>query len=458
MLDYDFVEGSFADLTADGMLISTGEAERKGLARGLDASDVLVGTQPRRSRCRASTAPSELGRRRASSHRDTVRRARRSRTPPGSCSSTRADGVSATPTSAPPSTRRSSDYGIGELQDREQFIDGRGDIVDQSLSFIYGLLGLSVIIAVFGIVLTMLLAVYERRRETGLLRAVGMTRSQVRTTVRWESVLTSLYGAVVGVVLGLGARLRRHRRPARPGARPLHRPVDGDRRDRRRRVRRRRARRRDPGAAGDTVRHPPGDRRRRLTDPQDLVRSPTLRGVDARPRTRAHQAVGSSADEQSCPGPRVHPEGSRRSPSPSWSLLRDRRHHHRHPLRRRRSARLRPPRTTFPPMQMLLAPPQAGKGRKKSSRRQPGGGGGGTSVHGALRPRNGRRSGVLVHPARPGRGRPTIRRRNGSCRGRGLRRRRRGRSVPRARHAAGRSPSPARRTRAPRGWRRPRTW
>jgi putative ABC transport system permease protein len=49
----------------------------------------------------------------------------------------------------------------------------------------------------------MLLAVYERRREIGLLRAVGMTRSQVRATVRWESVLTSLYGAVVGVAVGL---------------------------------------------------------------------------------------------------------------------------------------------------------------------------------------------------------------------------------------------------------------
>jgi putative ABC transport system permease protein len=62
---------------------------------------------------------------------------------------------------------------------------------------------LSIVIAVFGIVLTLLLAVYERRRETGLLRAVGMTRAQVRITVRWESVLTSVYGAVVGVVMGL---------------------------------------------------------------------------------------------------------------------------------------------------------------------------------------------------------------------------------------------------------------
>jgi putative ABC transport system permease protein len=95
-------------------------------------------------------------------------------------------------------------YGIGQLQDREEFIGSRADIVDRSLTFVYGLLALSIVIAVFGIVLTLLLAVYERRRETGLLRAVGMSRSQVRTTVRWESVLTSLYGAIVGVVFGLG--------------------------------------------------------------------------------------------------------------------------------------------------------------------------------------------------------------------------------------------------------------
>ena len=60
-----------------------------------------------------------------------------------------------------------------------------------------------IMIAAFGIVITLLLAVYERRREIGLLRAVGMTRAQIRTTVRWESVITSVYGAVVGVVMGL---------------------------------------------------------------------------------------------------------------------------------------------------------------------------------------------------------------------------------------------------------------
>ena len=72
-----------------------------------------------------------------------------------------------------------------------------------SLVVVFGLLLLSIMIATFGIVITLLLAVYERRRETGLLRAVGMTRAQVRTTVRWESVITSVYGAAVGVLMGL---------------------------------------------------------------------------------------------------------------------------------------------------------------------------------------------------------------------------------------------------------------
>jgi putative ABC transport system permease protein len=55
-----------------------------------------------------------------------------------------------------------------------------------------------------GIIITLLLSVFERQRELGLLRAVGMTRKQVRTTVRWESVITSLLGAVTGIILGIG--------------------------------------------------------------------------------------------------------------------------------------------------------------------------------------------------------------------------------------------------------------
>jgi putative ABC transport system permease protein len=97
----------------------------------------------------------------------------------------------------------SEDLGIGKLESRDEYIDSQAAQVDQFLALIYGLLFLSVIIAIVGIIITLLLSVFERRREIGLLRAVGMTRSQVRTMVRWESVITSLFGAVTGVVLGI---------------------------------------------------------------------------------------------------------------------------------------------------------------------------------------------------------------------------------------------------------------
>ena len=96
-----------------------------------------------------------------------------------------------------------TDKGLGELQSRDEFIDSQSGQVNQILGLIYGLLALSVIIAIVGIVITLLLSVFERKREIGLLRAIGMTRKQVRSTVRWESVITSMIGAVVGVVLGI---------------------------------------------------------------------------------------------------------------------------------------------------------------------------------------------------------------------------------------------------------------
>ena len=95
-------------------------------------------------------------------------------------------------------------YGQGTLLSKREYIDSQSGSINQLLGLIYGLLFLSVIIAVVGIIITLLLSVFERQREIGLLRAVGMTKSQVRTTVRWESVITSLIGAVVGIVLGVG--------------------------------------------------------------------------------------------------------------------------------------------------------------------------------------------------------------------------------------------------------------
>ena len=75
--------------------------------------------------------------------------------------------------------------------------------VNQLLNLLYGLLAMSVLISIFGIVNTLVLAVFERTREIGLTRAIGMSRRQVRATVRYESVITSIIGAIMGIVIGI---------------------------------------------------------------------------------------------------------------------------------------------------------------------------------------------------------------------------------------------------------------
>ncbi len=90
-----------------------------------------------------------------------------------------------------------------EVKTSEEYKKSTVDLVNQLLMLIYGLLALSVIISLFGIVNTLVLAVYERTREIGLVRAIGMSRGQVRATVRYESVITSIIGAIMGIVVGI---------------------------------------------------------------------------------------------------------------------------------------------------------------------------------------------------------------------------------------------------------------
>ncbi len=91
-----------------------------------------------------------------------------------------------------------------EVLDRKAFIGNLASQITSFVTFIYGLLILSIIIALIGIANTLSLSINERTRELGLLRAVGMNRGQVRSTVRWEAVLISLLGTLVGVGLGVG--------------------------------------------------------------------------------------------------------------------------------------------------------------------------------------------------------------------------------------------------------------
>jgi putative ABC transport system permease protein len=89
------------------------------------------------------------------------------------------------------------------VKDPEGFAAEQKEQVNQFLYLIYGLLGLSVIIAILGVVNTLGLSVIERTREIGLLRAVGLTRRQLRTMIRLEAVVVAVLGGVLGTLMGV---------------------------------------------------------------------------------------------------------------------------------------------------------------------------------------------------------------------------------------------------------------
>jgi putative ABC transport system permease protein len=95
-----------------------------------------------------------------------------------------------------------AEYGLPEVQTRDDFIDSAGSQIDTLLYVVYALLALAIIIALMGISNTLSLSVHERTRELGLLRAVGQARSQTRSMVRWESVVVALFGTAGGLALG----------------------------------------------------------------------------------------------------------------------------------------------------------------------------------------------------------------------------------------------------------------
>jgi putative ABC transport system permease protein len=96
-----------------------------------------------------------------------------------------------------------SGFPDAKVQDRTQFINNQLSGLDTLLNLLYVLLSLSIVVSLFGIVNTLVLTVFERTRELGMLRAVGMSRRQVRRMIRHESVITALLGAAFGIPLGI---------------------------------------------------------------------------------------------------------------------------------------------------------------------------------------------------------------------------------------------------------------
>ncbi len=94
-------------------------------------------------------------------------------------------------------------FANAEVQDLSEYKASQTEQISQLVAIVYVLLMLAVVIALFGIGNTIALSIIERTRELGLLRAVGMTRRQLRSTVRWEAVLTSIFGTVLGLIIGL---------------------------------------------------------------------------------------------------------------------------------------------------------------------------------------------------------------------------------------------------------------
>ena len=95
------------------------------------------------------------------------------------------------------------DYPGANVLDQTEYKEEQPGFVDQILGLVYALLALAILIALLGIGNTLALSIFERTRELGVMRAVGMTRTQLRSTIRWESVIIAVQGTLLGLVIGI---------------------------------------------------------------------------------------------------------------------------------------------------------------------------------------------------------------------------------------------------------------
>ncbi|MFJ3903065.1 FtsX-like permease family protein [Streptomyces sp. NPDC090025] len=199
VLDLGRVDGSLGGLGTDGLAVAADEARKHGLTPGRTTELAFTdGTRHtftvRAVYERADLAGDYLLTRQAwAPHhgRDADRLV----------AVTFKDGVS-TDTGKAAVEQVAARYGNPDVQTRDAYAESSAGGIDMMLTLVYALLALAVLIALLGIANTLTLAVHERTRELGLLRAVGQTRTQLRAMVRWESVLVAAFGTAGGLLLG----------------------------------------------------------------------------------------------------------------------------------------------------------------------------------------------------------------------------------------------------------------
>ena len=210
----DIVTGSLADLDASSIAISTELASEQGLALGSTVTVEYAGEERPLTVVATYTEDAAL----QSDATLSIEGFDALGVPP----TDRTVYVTAEPGADRAALGRALEEVVADLptvsvNDQASFAAEQRAPIDQLLFIVYALLGLAVVIAVLGIVNTLALSVIERVREIGLLRAVGLSRRQLRTMLRLESVAIALLGAVLGIVLGLAFALALQRSLADDG-------------------------------------------------------------------------------------------------------------------------------------------------------------------------------------------------------------------------------------------------
>jgi putative ABC transport system permease protein len=200
LFDFEYVAGALTDLTDDSIQVSENRADDDDLALGSTLTVQLLDGSTRDLPVSGIYGRDDL----AGPY--TVSKGLYAQTGADqfdfSVFILKAEGVSDEQAEAA-ITQVASGYPNAKVQSRDQYITSQAAQIDTFVNLVYALLALSVIIAIVGIANTLSLSVYERTRELGLVRAVGGTRPQVRRTIRWESVITALLGAVQGIAIGI---------------------------------------------------------------------------------------------------------------------------------------------------------------------------------------------------------------------------------------------------------------